>query len=120
MTQSEYDSDVVLEAFRRGEYADVLRTSLPHAAAGNPDAQCTVSLLYQCGFGVTRDLAEAERWLLKATEQNSPLAWNNLGTLYSVGGVELNKGPEQARQCYERAKELGFNCAEPYPPGSQS
>ncbi len=94
--------------------------ALPHAMAGNPDAQCMLSLLYQNGFGVTRNLAEAERWLLKATAQNSPLACNNLGTLYAVEGAGLTKGPEQARQCYERAKELGFDCAEPYPPRPQS
>ena len=120
MTQREYEYEIAMQAFTRGDYADVLRTALPRATDGNPDAQCMVSLLCQNGFGVARDLAEAERWLLRATEQNSPLAWNNLGTLYSVGGAGLSKGPEQARQCYERAKELGFDCAEPYPPGSQS
>jgi TPR repeat protein len=120
VTQSKYEFEIAMQAFTRGDYGDVLRTALPHAKAGNSDAQCMIALLYQCGFGVIRDLAEAERWLLRATEQNSPLAWNNLGTLYAVGGPGLTKGPEQARQCYQRAKELGFDCAKPYPPGSQS
>ncbi len=120
MAQGEYDFEVVTEAFGRGEYADVLRAALPHAMAGNSDAQCMISLLYQNGFGVTKDLAESERWLLKAAEQDNPVAWNNLGTLYAVGGAGLAKGPEQARQCYERAKALGFSCAEPYSPRNES
>ena len=120
MTQTDYDFEIALELFKRRDYGEVLRIALPHAVAGNPDAQCMVSLLYQSGFGVSRDLAEAERWLLKAAEQGSPLAWNNLGTVYAIGGAGLTKGPDQATECYQRAKDLGFDCAKPYPPGSQS
>jgi hypothetical protein len=36
----------VLDAFERKEYETVLRMALPYAQAGNPDAQCTVALLY--------------------------------------------------------------------------
>ena len=118
MTQTGYDFEITLEAFKRRDYGEVLRTVLPHAMAGNADAQCMVSLLYQNGFGVSRDLAEAERWLLKAAEQGNTIAWNNLGTLYAIGGAGPTKGPDRATECYERAKELGFDCAKPYPPGS--
>jgi TPR repeat protein len=114
--KNNYNSETVLEAFQRGEYELVFQTALPHAQAGNSDAQYMVSLLYQNGLGVDRDLTEAEHWLLRAAEQNSPVAWNNLGTLYATGGAGLVGGPERARECYERAKELGFNCAAPYPP----
>jgi uncharacterized protein len=85
VTQTVYDFEIALEAFKRGEYGEVLRIALPHAMAGNSDAQCMVSLHYQNGFGVSRDLAEAESWLLKAAEQGNPGAWNNLGTLYAMG-----------------------------------
>jgi len=117
VSQSEYDFEIVMQAFTSGNYAEVLRTALPHAITGNSDAQGMVSLLYQNGFGVTKDLAEAERWLLKAAEQNNPVAWNNLGTLYAMGGAGLTHGPERAHECYLLAKELGFDCARPYPPG---
>ena len=63
MLQIRYDFEIALEAFKRRDYGEVLRTTLPHAMAGNSDAQCMVSLLCQNGFGVSKDLAEAERWL---------------------------------------------------------
>jgi TPR repeat protein len=84
MSTPAYNSDAAMTAFERKDYEFVLREALPHANAGSSDAQCMVSLLYQCGFGEPLDFAEAEAWLLKATTQNSALAWNNLGTLYTV------------------------------------
>ncbi len=113
---SEYNPDVVMAAFERRDYAFVLENAMPFAAAGNPDAQCMVSLLYQCGLGVEKDIDEAERWLLKAAEQDSALAWNNLGTLYTICDSGLCHSRERIKECYQRAKELGFNCADPYPP----
>jgi TPR repeat protein len=120
MAPAVYNADQVMAAFERKDYELVLSEALPHAIAGNPDAQCMISLLYQFGFCVPRDLSKAEEWLLKATAQDSALAWNNLGTLYAVGGPGLSRGPEEAHACYLRAKELGFNCAAPYPPGTES
>ena len=116
LTQVEYNSAATTDAFGRGDYNYVLENAMPHAIAGNPDAQCMVSLLYQCGLGVKRDLTEAERWLLKATEQDSAVAWNNLGSLYAVGDPSLSHAKGKARACYLKAKELGFKAAEPYPP----
>jgi TPR repeat protein len=83
MAFSEYSADAALKAFDCQDYETVLKLASPHAVAGNPEAQCMVSLLHQCGFGVERNVLEAERWLLKAAEQNSPVAWNNLGALYA-------------------------------------
>ena len=118
MGTSAYNADGVISAFERKDYEWVYREALPHAIAGNPDAQCMISLLYQSGFCVPKDLAKAEEWLLRATAQDSALAWNNLGTLYAVGGPGLSQGQEKAHECYLRAKELGFDCAYPYPPGT--
>jgi uncharacterized protein len=111
----EYDPELVLAAFERKEYEAVLRMALPFAEAGNPDAQCTIALLYEGGLGVKQDVLEGERWLLKATEQNSCLAWNNLGTMYAMQHPELRPRWGDVLKCYQKAKELGFNCAEPYP-----
>jgi hypothetical protein len=115
-TSAEYNAAEVMLAFEEEDYEYVLREALPHAVAGNPGAQCMISLLYQFGFAVPRDLAKAEDWLLKASAQDDPLAWNNLGTLYAVGGSGLSHGPEKAQECYLRARELGFACEEPHPP----
>lgn len=110
-----YNSDEVFDAFQRADYAFVLEKALAHAVAGNADAQCTIALLYQCGFGVEPNFLEAERWLLRATEQNSALAWHNLGTLYAMKHPELKQRWHQAQNCWNRASELGFDCAHPYP-----
>jgi TPR repeat protein len=118
MESSKYIADNALDAFERKDYDLVLKLAMPHATKGNSDAQTTVALLYQCGFGVERNVLEAERWLLKAAEQNNPVAWNNLGTLYASKMPELQHRWSDAMKCYEKAKELGFNCAEPYPPPS--
>lgn len=113
----EYQPEPVLDAFARKEYDSVLRMTLPYARAVNPDAQCTVALLYEWRLGVERDVLEAERWLLKATEQNSCLAWHNLGTMDAVKHPELRHRWGDVYRCRARAKELGFGCAEePYPP----
>jgi TPR repeat protein len=117
---SEFNSDEAVDAFGRKEYDHVLEMTLPHAIAGNSDAQTQLSLLYQLGLGVRRDVLEAERWLLKATEQNNPVAWNNLGTLYASQLPELKHRWNDAMEYYQRAKELGLNVAEPYPPPSCS
>jgi TPR repeat protein len=71
-----------------------------------------VALLYQCGLGVEQDVRKAKEWLIRAAEQNSPLTWNNLGSLYALRLPRLSCGPEAAMECYRRAKELGFRCAD--------
>jgi TPR repeat protein len=111
-----YDYEVAFEAFDRKDYEAVLQYALPHATTGDSDAQCMVSLLYQLGHGVEQDFRKAEEWLIKATEHHSPVAWNNLGSLYASRLPGLSRGAEAAGECYQRAKELGFNCATPYPP----
>ena len=95
-------------------YEDVWKYVLPQAYAGDSNTQCLVALclvalFYHCGLGVAPDLAEAERWLRKAADQNNPLAWNNLGSLYAAGIPELKCRWGGVRSRYEKAKELGFN-----------
>lgn len=116
MSPPTYNPEEIMAALDRCEYAFVLENAMPDALAGNPDAQCQIASMYECGFGVPRDFLEAERRLLKATKQNSALAWHNLGTLYAVKHPGLEDRWSDARKCWERAAELGFDCGEPYPP----
>lgn len=111
-----YNPDEIMKAFERREYKFVIENAMPRAIAGNPDAQCTIALMYECGFGVERDFQQAEQWLLKATRQNSPLAWHNLGSLYAMKHPGLEHRWSDARKCWGRAAGLGFKCGEPYPP----
>lgn len=118
MKLPKYSPSAALDAFERRDYGLVLKLALPAAMDGNSDAQTTVALLYQCGLGVNRDVLEAERWLLLAAERGSPIAWNNLGSLYASKVPELSHRWDAAQECYEKAKRLGLKVAEPYPPRS--
>jgi TPR repeat protein len=118
MKSPQYIPKDALEAFEREDYELVLTLAMPLAIEGNSDAQTTVALLYQCGLGVNRDVLEEERWLLRAAESDNPVAWNNLGSLYASKVPELRHRWAAAEECYEKAKQLGLNVAEPYPPTS--
>lgn len=114
-TSAEYNAAEMMLAFEKEDCEHVLREALPHAVAGNPSAQCMISLFYQCGFAVPGDLAKAEDWLLKAATQDQPRAWNNIGTLYAIGGSSLSHAPEKAQECCLWARERGFASEEPHP-----
>lgn len=116
MSLPKYNADEILNALQCGDYKFVLEKAMPHAIAGNADAQCTIALMYECGFGAEQNVVEAERWLLQATKQKSALAWHNLGTLYATKHPELESRWNEAQGCWKRAAELGFVCAHPYPP----
>lgn len=116
MTLPTYNPEEILNALQRTDHKLVLKRAMPHAIAGNADAQCTIALMYENGFGVERNVVEAERWLVKAANENSALAWNNLGTLYATKHPELENRWAGAQLCWEKAAALGFNCAHPYPP----
>jgi len=118
MEGPKYIPNDALNALERQDYELVLKLALPAAMDGNSDAQTTVALLYQCGWGVNRDVLEAERWLLRAAESGNPVAWNNLGSLYASKVPKLEHRWGAAQECYEKAKELGLSVAEPYPPKS--
>jgi TPR repeat protein len=108
MVNDSYDFEFASVLQQEKRYDELWRYALPHANAGDSNAQCLLGLLCEHGLGVLSDLVEAERWLLKAAEQNNPVAWNNLGTFW-LGRGEL----EKAKLCYRRAVELGFTMASP-------
>jgi hypothetical protein len=43
---------------------------------------------------------------------------NNLGTFYAVKHPGLEDRWGDAPRCWKKAKELGFDCGDPYPPFS--
>jgi TPR repeat protein len=107
----EYDFAAVTAAIMEADYVTAMRLVLRHAQSGNSDAMCALALLYDAGWGVPRDLEKAKQWLIKAAEQGNAVAWNNLGAYYAQEGRK-----QMAHQCFERAKELGFNLGPSYPP----
>ena len=102
MSQITYQFDTVVSLLKAKEFARLVEYVRTFAESGVSDAECELGNMYLCGQGVPVDPVEAERWLTKAAQQNNPIAWNNLGTLYSHCDVE------KSRRCYNRAFELGF------------
>jgi TPR repeat protein len=95
-----------LAAFRKGDYATVLRVWLPLAEQGHVDAQTTLGLMYSEGQGVPQDLAAAISWFRKAAEQDHALAQYLIGRLYAEGrGVPQDY--VQAVAWYRKAADRG-------------
>ena len=55
------------------------------AEQGSAPAQFYLSMMYNSGYGVRKNHAEAVTWLLKAVEQDLAPAQNNLGGMYNSG-----------------------------------
>lgn len=102
-----------LEAFEREDYMNALYCLAPLAEQSNPKAQCLVAFLYQMGFGMSVDGAMAVDLYKKVAAQEirdeniSAVAYNNLGTIYSVGlpGIEVDLN--LAGEYFLKAKKLG-------------
>jgi TPR repeat protein len=102
MSQTTYQFDTVVALLKAREFAQLVEYVTKFAESGVADAECELGNMYLCGQGVPVNPVEAERWLTKAAQQDHPIAWNNLGTLYSQCDIE------KSRRCFERAFELGF------------
>lgn len=76
------------------------------AAAGNPEAQHQLGMLYANGTGVALDYSQAFEWVEKAASQNHPQALRTLAWLYANGfGIEQND--EKAQQLILQLAEAG-------------
>lgn len=101
--------------FERKNYGAALRLLTPLAEAGNPEAECNLATLYQCGLGVQMDAQKAVSLYRKVAEQNirercvSGIAYNNLATLYAIGAPGVERDRELAKKYRQLARELGFN-----------
>ncbi len=69
----------------RGDYASEFKLLAPLAAAGNPDAQYNLGVLYNKGLGVPKNYTAALQWYRKAVSQGNALARLSLGVMYATG-----------------------------------
>ena len=81
------------------------------AEQGSAPAQFYLSMMYNSGYGVRQNHAEAVTWLLKAAEQDHAQAQNNLGGMYNSG---LGVPPDYAEAVnwFRKAAELGDAAAQ--------
>ena len=78
--------------------AQDVQTLLETAAAGDASAQFKIGLLYEEGWGVPEDDAEARKWYRKAAEQGHVRAQFNLGVIYDTGTGVPEDDAEALRQ----------------------
>ena len=85
------DFDDGVAAYQRGDYATAFQEWLPLAEQGDVGAQTLIGLMYDEGYGVPENDAEAVKWFRKAAEQGHAKAQNNPGVMYLRGtGVPAN------------------------------
>lgn len=76
------------------------------AAEGDADAEFELSVRYEQGRGVERDMDEALRRLRRAAEENHPHAQYKLGMAYAYG-IHVEQDFDEAIAWYRRAAEQG-------------
>lgn len=92
------------KAYFEGDAARAFALWRPLAEAGDREAQAWLGTLYAHGDGVTRDDAEAAKWLSAASDQGVVTAMADLGAFHFLGrGVP--KDPARAISLLERAAE---------------
>ena len=87
-------------------YANALDSCLRAAEQGDADAQYNLGRMYQNGYGVAQDDAEAAKWFHKAAEQEHALGQNRLGLMYYYG-QGVNKDYAEAAKWIRKIAEQG-------------
>ncbi len=72
-------------SYDRANYATALKTWLPKAKNGEPEAQTYVGEIYEKGLGVVPDYRLASKWYRKVADQGYSRAQINLVYLYEAG-----------------------------------
>ena len=91
------DDQKGIDAYDRGDYATALSEWRPLTEAGDADAQFNLGLMYDEGWGVAQDSAEAARLYRWAAEQGHASAQYNLGLLYANGWGVAQDDAEAAK-----------------------
>lgn len=98
--------DEAAAAFGAGNYAKAQEELQPLLANNDSRAQYSMGVLYENGFGVSKDLPRAAAWYLKSAEQGNSDAQYNLGAMHEHGvGIPVNY--LEAARWYRPAAEQG-------------
>jgi TPR repeat protein len=95
-------------AMDANQYAEAAAMLEPLCAAGNPDAQSMLGVLYQIGIGVPSDGKRAATLLKAAAESGVGLAAHNLATLYATGAPGITPDTQLSRRYNRMARALGM------------
>lgn len=81
------------------------------AENGDAEAQHILSEMYECGYGVEKDEAEAVKWLMKSAGNGRADAQFTLGTRYE-SGLGVRQDREEAVRLYRAAADQGLAAAQ--------
>ncbi|WP_423822986.1 SH3 domain-containing protein [Salinisphaera sp. SPP-AMP-43] len=84
----------------------VLRENRPLAENGDASAQYNMGVLYDQGYGVEQDYAQARQWYEKAAAQHYGRAEHNLGIMYEAG-KGMARDPSKAAHWFRRGADDG-------------
>lgn len=86
------------------QYPEALRIFQVEADSGNAEAQDYLGIMYQFGLGgLTKNEAEAAKWIRKAADQGYADAQFRLGIMYQNGLAGLTKDSVEAIKWYRKA-----------------
>ena len=94
------DHEAGKKAFKRGDLAtgfEEWRALNEQAEQGEARAQYKLGVMYDWGYGVTKDYGQAARWYRRAAEQGDADAQYNLGLMYYHGEGVPQADTEAAR-----------------------
>lgn len=83
-------------AFKRGAYTEAANLWRPMAEEGDVWSQHSLAYLYEKGWGVEKDTAQARDWYRAAAERGNPNSMVNLGALY----VNAEEGDRDLARAY--------------------
>jgi uncharacterized protein len=102
---------ILLLIATHGAWAAETDDLLAKANAGDAGAQYDLGLKYTKGDGVSKDVKEAVKWLVKSAEQGNADAQLSLGSLY-IGGREVPKNSTESAKWFLLAAEQGRAAAQ--------
>lgn len=101
-----------MAAAQQGDYATALREWKPLAKQGHMLAQYNIGVMYQRGYGVTKNFPEAVKWFREAAEQGHTSAQYELGVIFVRGGLGIPRNFAQASKWFGLAAAQGHMVAQ--------
>ncbi|WP_085905491.1 tetratricopeptide repeat protein [Kiloniella majae] len=96
-----------IAAYRAGEYGKAIELLSNAGNQGNAKAQYYLSVLYEGGSGIDKDMEASLNWLKRAAEGGMVEAQRNLGAFYHDDIDDPDDDIDQAIYWYQRAASQG-------------
>jgi uncharacterized protein len=75
---------------------------------GYADGIVNLGLAYFNGRGTAPDQAKGLKWMTKAADMNTPIAFIILADMYGKGQWGMEKNPEESKKWFDKANQAGI------------